>query len=205
MSDKKWSTADKDTQLIFEGWNNFLNEEEEENLDEGLFDRLKAAGKAFMSSGDEEASDVKDKTAEPEKAGPTDEEIEKLHQAVRTRGDQRADYAQKYIVALLWKAVETRKKGFAVRAVILSLAMPEKVSKFLSGYISKSPMSHKRMLSDAMNLIFKAPGSKIPNHIAKTTFKDFLSEKNDHSEAQRKAEGDMYMKYYGNPRGGARL
>ena len=31
MSDKKWSTADKDTQLIFEGWNNFLNEEKDLN------------------------------------------------------------------------------------------------------------------------------------------------------------------------------
>jgi len=34
MKSKKWSTADKDTQLIFEGWNKFLNEEKKENLTE---------------------------------------------------------------------------------------------------------------------------------------------------------------------------
>jgi len=195
MSDKKWSTADKDTQLIFEGWNNFLNEEEEENLDEGLFDRLKAAGKAFMSSGDEETSDVKDKTAEPEKAGPTDEEVNRLIKQVTAKAMADQRYAAKYMEALLWKGTpggidSTRVvQGLIMRAAIIMMAFPKEMNKSIFKIIDGS-MKHMRALNKGAKWIAVVAKGKNGNAIAAAAFKDFLEDRHnyilEYSELKKK-------------------
>tara|TARA_Y100000296_G_C5176060_1_gene260134 strand:+ start:3467 stop:4231 length:765 start_codon:yes stop_codon:yes gene_type:complete len=48
MSDKKWSTADKSTKLIFEGWKKFLKEEKEEKTVLNEWEGFKAMGRKLI-------------------------------------------------------------------------------------------------------------------------------------------------------------